>query len=116
MTDTAAPVATDTTAWIPRDGATPHAQRLLHGPGLTLVRISFREGQVLDEHRAPGPILIHCLSGAIDLDVTTATGKETRHLEPGTVLHIAGGDPHRLVALRDTVVHVTLQRNVADGG
>ncbi|RDI55303.1 cupin domain-containing protein [Nocardia mexicana] len=107
-------IATDTSAWQPRDGAAPNAQRLLRGDGLTLVRISFREGQVLEEHRAPGPILIHCLSGTIDLDVTTRAGNESHRLDAGTVIHIAGGDPHRLAARHDAVVHVVLQRNVSE--
>ncbi|WP_280370002.1 cupin [Nocardia wallacei] len=112
MTDTTTPIAVDTTTWHPRDGATPNAQRLLHGPGLTLVRISFRRGQILDEHRAPGPILIHCHSGTIDLDVITGTETESHHLHPGTALHIAAGTPHRLTAQQDAIVHVTLHRNV----
>lgn len=105
-------LATDTTAWHPRDGGLPNAERLLRGPGLNLVRISFRQGQILEEHRAPGPILVHCVVGTIDLDVTIATGKKTHHLESGTVLHIAGGCPHRLTARHDAVVHVVLHRNL----
>ncbi|WP_024802689.1 hypothetical protein [Nocardia sp. BMG51109] len=116
MTETATSFATATTAWHPRDGAAPNAQRLLHGSGLTLVRISFRQGQILDEHRAPGPILVHGVSGTVDLEVTTDAGIETHHLVPGTVLHIAAGDPHRLTAREDAVVHVVLHRNVASTG
>ncbi|WP_459547598.1 cupin domain-containing protein [Nocardia sp. X0981] len=116
MTDTTTPIAVDTITWHPREGATPNAQRLLHGPGLTLVRISFRREQVLDEHRAPGPILVHCLSGTIDLDIIADTGTETHHLDAGTVLHIAAGVPHRLTAQADSVVHVTLHRNIDRAG
>lgn len=110
MTD--APIATDTTSFDPRDGDAPQARRLLAGPGLTLVRISFRRGQILDEHRAPGPILITCVSGAITLDVHTAAGARTHELVAGTVVYVVGGDVHRLVAGEDSVVHVTLHRNI----
>ncbi|GAA0958205.1 hypothetical protein [Actinocorallia libanotica] len=104
---------TDTTAWEPRDGDVPHIQRLLRGEGLTLIRLSFREGQVLDEHRAPGPILISGVSGAIDLDVITGS-QTTRHLlEPGTTLHLDTGVLHRLTARADSVVHLTLHRAAA---
>ncbi|WP_067896511.1 cupin domain-containing protein [Nocardia vaccinii] len=116
MTAAATPIAVDTAAWHPRDGAAPNAQRLLSGPGLTLVSFSFRQGQILDEHRAPGPILIHCLSGAIELDITTDTGTESHRLEPGTVVHVAARAPHRLAAQLDSVVHVTLHRNVESAG
>ncbi|MFF2087365.1 hypothetical protein ACFVVM_26625 [Nocardia sp. NPDC058176] len=103
--------ATDTTTWHPKDGPTPHPQRLLSGPGLTLVRISFRQGQLLDEHRAPGPILITCVSGLIDLDITTPT-PESHLLEPHTTIYVPAGAPHRLLAREDTVIHVTLHRTV----
>ncbi|MFD4353666.1 XRE family transcriptional regulator [Nocardia sp. NPDC058518] len=112
-TETSTPIATGTTAWQPKDGDQPNAQRILHGPGITLVRISFRQGQVLEEHRAPGPILISCVSGVIDLDVTSGATTQAHRLEPGTTIYISGGDPHRLVAREDAVVHVTLQRNVS---
>lgn len=101
-------LVTDTTAWQPKDGPAPHAQRLLAGPGITLVRISFRQGQVLDDHRAPGPVLITCVSGEIDLDVAG----EAHHLEPGATIYLSGGVVHRLVARADAVVHVTLHRAV----
>lgn len=112
MNDTTV-LATDTTTWTPRDGATPQAQRLLHGPGLTLVRISFRPGQTLDDHRAPGPILVTCVSGTIDLTVTEGPDAGSHTLTDGTVLYIAPGDTHRLTAHTDAVVHVTLQRNTS---
>ncbi|MEU0539684.1 cupin [Nocardia sp. NPDC005978] len=112
MTTSTAPIVHDTTSWVPRDGATPNPQRLLHGTGLTLVRISFRAGQLLDEHRAVGPIFITCVSGVIDLDVTTAAGTTSHVLEPGSVIHIEPGDPHKLLARTDAVVQVVLQRDV----
>ncbi|AHH15440.1 hypothetical protein NONO_c06280 [Nocardia nova SH22a] len=106
------PIATGTLDWEPRDGDAPQARRMLAGPGLTLVRISFRRDQILDDHRAPGPILVSCVHGAITLDVHTADGAETHELAPGTTVYIAGGDVHRLVAREDAVVQVTLQRDI----
>ncbi|MFE3545751.1 cupin domain-containing protein [Nocardia sp. NPDC059177] len=105
-------LVTDTTTWQPKDGDLPNIQRLLAGPGITLVRLSFRQGQILDEHRAPGPILISCVAGIIDLDVTSGAATESHRLAPGTTIYLAAGDPHRLEAREDAVVHLTLQRNV----
>ncbi|ROO86096.1 quercetin dioxygenase-like cupin family protein [Actinocorallia herbida] len=105
-------VATETTAWQPRDGAVPHIRRQLGGDGLTLVRLCFRAGQILDEHRAPGPILISCVSGSLALDVIDGSGIEQYELAPGTVVHLGGGVPHRLAAHTDAVVHLTVHRNV----
>lgn len=114
MTETTtSPVATGTTDWAPRDGAAPHARRLLSGSGLTMVRISFRRGQILDDHRAPGPIFVQCLSGDIEVDVDTPTGRETHRLTAGSVLHIEAGLMHRLTAADDSVVQVVLHRNVS---
>lgn len=114
MTDpTSSPVATGATEWAPRDGAAPHAQRLLSGSGLTMVRISFRRGQILDDHRAPGPIFVQCVSGDIELDVDTPVGRETHRLAAGSVLHIDAGLMHRLTAVDDSVVQVVLHRNVS---
>ncbi|WP_278262673.1 cupin domain-containing protein [Nocardia sp. AG03] len=108
-------LVTDTTTWQPKDGDLPNIQRLLAGPGITLVRLSFRAGQVLDEHRAPGPILISCVSGVIDLDVTAGGATEAHRLEPGATIYLAAGDPHRLEARADAVVHLTLQRDITPG-
>ncbi|MET7770528.1 cupin domain-containing protein [Nocardia sp. NPDC005366] len=113
MNDRINNLAVDTAAWVPRDGEAPNAERLLRGNGLTLVRISFRHGQVLDDHRAPGPILIQCLSGAIDLEVTTEAGRQSHRLDAGSVIHVDANNPHRLRAIDDAVVHVVLHRNVA---
>ncbi|TCJ97169.1 hypothetical protein [Nocardia alba] len=114
MTETAIPLVDATTAWHPRDGIVPNAQRLLSGAGLTLVRISFRAGQILDDHRAGGPILIQCVSGAVDVDVTTDIEVRGHHLVEGSVLHIDANLVHRLTAELDTVVLVVLHRKLAD--
>ncbi|HLS76356.1 MAG TPA: cupin domain-containing protein [Nocardia sp.] len=106
------PAANGTHEFQPGDGPGPSARRLLAGPGLTLVGFSFRAGQVLDEHKAPGPILVSCVSGRIDLEVTGGEAQGAHRLEPGSTVYIAGGDPHRLTALEDSVVHVTLHRNL----
>jgi len=111
-TPTPTPIATGTGDFQPGDGPGPSARRLLAGPGLTLVGFSFRTGQLLDEHKAPGPILVSCVSGAIDLEITGGRTPGAYRLEPGSTIYIRGGDPHRLTALADSVVHVTLHRNL----
>lgn len=88
----------------PKDGDAPHIQKLETVEGATLIRLGFTAGQVMDEHRAPAPILVQGLVG----DITFSTADRTVNLVPGTVLHLGGGVVHKLVANTDSVALLTL--------
>lgn len=66
--------------------------------GATVVRLAFRDGDVMADHSAKAPILIMGQTGSIDITVTE--DGEVKHvtLEPGMAIHIDSNFPHSLTA------------------
>lgn len=89
-----------------QDGATPRIERLAAHTGVTVVRLSFRSGQVMDDHKAGAPILVQGQSGAVEF----STAEATVTLVPGTAVHVAAGVLHRLEATEDSVVTLLVLR------
>lgn len=89
--------------------ARPKIQVMLESEFTKEIRIAMREGQVMKEHQTPFPIVVHVLSGRIDF------GVEGQHstLEEGAILSLAGGIPHDLKAIADSVVRLTLSKTDA---
>ncbi|MDO5032067.1 cupin domain-containing protein [Corynebacterium sp.] len=57
-----------------------------------VIRLSFRKGDVMDDHHAPGPILVLGQEGQVDFTI----GAETLRLEPGTAISVDEGITHSL--------------------
>lgn len=70
------------------------------------IRIVFKKGQKMKEHKTPYPIIVHVLSGEIDFG---CAGKSTI-LPTGSVLSLEGNVPHDLTAIVDSVVRLTLSK------
>jgi len=68
------------------------------------IRILLKKGQLMKEHKAPFPIVVHLLEGAIIFGVN---GKDN-HLEKGAILTLAGNVPHDLKAKEDSIVRLTI--------
>lgn len=90
----------------PKEGAVPRIERLASGAGVTVVRLSFTAGQVLDDHKAAAPILVQGISGK----VTFETQGISVELAPGTAVHLDAGTVHRLKAAEDSVVTLFVLR------
>ncbi|WP_137722972.1 cupin [Prescottella subtropica] len=90
----------------PKDGPMPRIERLSAGPGVTVVRMSFTAGQVLDDHKAAAPILVQGLVGKVAFE-TQGTSVD---LVPGTAVNLDTGIVHRLVAAEDSVVVLCVLR------
>lgn len=88
------------TTFAPKEGPAPRVERLSAGPGVTVVRLSFTAGQILDDHKAGAPILVQGVSGR----VTFETGGRAVTLEPGVAVNLDAGIVHRLEAAEDSVV------------
>jgi quercetin dioxygenase-like cupin family protein len=71
---------------------------------LELIRIVLPAGKALAEHKVAGEITIQCLEGEIELK---AAGK-TQVLSPGTLVLLAGNDPHALRSITDASALVTI--------
>ena len=70
------------------------------------IRIVFKEGQVMKEHKTPFPIVVQVFKGCIDFGVQ---GKK-HHLEAGSLISLSGGVPHDLKALEDSIVRLSLSK------
>lgn len=70
------------------------------------IRILMKTGQIMKEHKAPFPIIVHVLEGAIDFGVNG----ESQHLKKGAILTLEGNIPHDLKAKKDSIVRLTLSK------
>lgn len=81
-------------------GARPAIKKINKSDTETIVRLSFRAGQVMAEHLAAHPIVVLGQSGEIDFTVEGATVR----LENGTAIRVEARVPHSLTAATDGTV------------
>ncbi|MCX7550967.1 cupin domain-containing protein [Xanthomarina sp. F2636L] len=70
------------------------------------IRIAFKEGHVMKEHKTPFPIVVEVFEGAIDFGVN---GK-VHQLKKGDLIALEGGVPHDLTAIKTSTVRLSLNK------
>lgn len=68
------------------------------------IRLTFRKGQEMKEHKAPFPIIIQVLEGSIDFGAEN----ERTLLNRGMMVVLDSHVPHDLIALEDSIVRLSL--------
>lgn len=86
------------------DDNRPRTQHILETSFSKEMRNFLKKGQVLKEHRAPFPIVVHLLEGSVDFGIEG----EINRLNKGDILTLAGKVPHNLLALEDSIVRLTI--------
>ena len=71
------------------------------------IRIVFKKGQIMKEHKTPFPILVQVFKGSIDFGVN---GKKQR-LNEGSIIALPGGVPHDLLAIKESIVRLSLSKS-----
>ncbi len=84
----------------------PNVQMILETEFSKEIRIVFKAGQLMKEHKAPLPIVVEIFEGSLDFGVE---GK-THHLQKGDLLTLAGNVPHDLLATSDCIVRLSLSK------
>ncbi|WP_346882655.1 cupin [uncultured Algibacter sp.] len=88
------------------DDKRPAIQILLETETSKEIRIIFKKGQVMKKHHTPFPIVVEVFKGKIDFGLET----ETKHLEAGNLIALAGSVPHDLTAIEDSIVRLSLSK------
>ena len=70
------------------------------------IRIAFKKGQLMSEHKTPFPIVVQVFKGAIDFGVNG----ERHNLKAGDLIALQGGVPHELLALDESIVRLSLSK------
>ena len=84
----------------------PTIQVLLETENGKDIRIAFKKGQVMKEHKTPFAIVVEIFEGSIDFGVNG----EVHSLNRGDLVALEGGVPHDLTAVQDSIVRLSLNK------
>ena len=84
----------------------PTIQVLMETESGKEIRIAFKEGHVMKEHKTPFPIVVEIFEGAIDFGVNGTV----HHLKKGDLIALEGGVPHDLTAVETSTVRLSLNK------
>jgi len=70
------------------------------------IRITMRQGQVMKEHKAPYPIVVHVVEGVI----TFAVGEAQTEMKQGDMIALEALVLHELSAREDSIIRLSLHK------
>jgi quercetin dioxygenase-like cupin family protein len=81
-----------------------HTKVIVKTDEMELVRLVIPAGKEFPNHKVSGPVVVHCISGEIEL---TALGA-TQALTSGQLVYLMPGEPHSVSAKAVSVVLLTI--------
>lgn len=84
----------------------PTIQVLMETENGKEIRIAFKKGHVMKEHKTPFSIVVEIFDGSIDFGVNG----DVHTLNRGDLISLEGGVPHDLTALKDSIVRLSLNK------
>lgn len=84
--------------------ATARTITLIKSKTLEILRLVVPAGKEIPSHEVPGEVVLQCLEGMVGVLV----GADTRVLEAGQLLYLAGHEPHAVRGIQDASVLVTI--------
>ncbi len=77
---------------------------LVKSKTLEVLRLVVPAGKEIPTHEVPGEVVLQCLEGIVGVPVDA----DTRVLEAGQLLYLAGHEPHAVRGIQDASVLVTI--------
>ena len=71
------------------------------------IRIAFKKGQIMKEHKTPFPIVLEVFKGKIDFGLN----ESVQQLSSGSLIALKGNVLHNLSAIEDSIVRLSLSLN-----
>lgn len=87
--------------------SSPVATVLINSDETKEIRIVFKKGQEMKEHKAGYPIVVAVIEGAINFGV----GSDVFLLEKGMMIALEASVPHSLIAEQDSIVRLSLNKS-----
>jgi quercetin dioxygenase-like cupin family protein len=84
--------------------ASAQTKTLVRAEQVEVIRLVVPAGKDIEEHKAKGEILVHCLEGRVAF---TAFGK-TQNLEAGKLLYLPTGEPHSVKGVENASLLLTI--------
>ncbi len=96
---------TDRQLELARGSSTGRAAMTLAKEGpLRLTLLALKQGTVIADHKAPGPVSIHMLTG----EATISVGDAVEHLDAGQALVLDANVAHSVTAIKDAAILLTI--------
>ena len=84
--------------------ASAQTKTLVRAEQIEVIRLIVPAGKQIEEHKAKGEIVVHCLEGRVAF---TAFGK-MHNLEAGKLLYLPTGEPHSLKGIENALLLLTI--------